>query len=411
MRAQITQSVTDRLRKYSSDIVKIDRRPLLDKNFSFPWKECAVSINEAFHLKISLESSELRWREGPDFNAGICSPFKTLNFVFPGICGQVSLLISITDIETAMETLLKVSSEKILAEDPSFLDQFWVFFQMQVVSCAQKIPAIASLGVRLKDSSPVQDGKYLCQDVALSIGGVRSLARLVMSVEFLDSWREQWLISQTNQELVDVDVDVAVEAARIRMTLDEIRDLNVGEVLLLKHPFYVPGSPKARIFLTYQNQPLFRAKLEEGRITILEMPLIHEAFLPQGGRAVEATMDQTMDDEESSVVEGAEASGPTDTEAVVPSVSAKSSAISAGLLHEPFEVDTIPLSVAVQIGTLRFSVKELSALQPGNILDLSVRPEDGVSLVANGAMFAKGTLVLVGDNLGVQITELFKVSK
>ena len=46
------------------------------------------------------------------------------------------------------------------------------------------------------------------------------------------------------------------------------------------------------------------------------------------------------------------------------------------------------------------------ALQPGNLLDLDVRPENGVTLVANGKVFGQGELILIGDNVGVRITEI-----
>ena len=203
-----------------------------------------------------------------------------------------------------------------------------------------------------------------------------------------------------------MDVDVAVEAARIQMTSEEVRNLEVGEFLLPQHAFYIPGSPKARVFLTYQEQPLFRAKLEDGKLTILEMPLVHEAFLPQGGHSVSSVTEELPEDEknlfEGEAIEEGAVSSEKDIE------SAKSEAISVGLLKEPFDVLKIPLSVSVQIGKLRLSVKDLSEMQRGNVLDMNVRPEDGVSLVANGAVFGKGSLILIGDNLGVQITEIYK---
>ena len=52
------------------------------------------------------------------------------------------------------------------------------------------------------------------------------------------------------------------------------------------------------------------------------------------------------------------------------------------------------------------SVEKLSSLQQGNLLDLDIRPENGVMLVVNGKVFGNGELVLIGDNVGVRIKEI-----
>jgi flagellar motor switch protein FliN/FliY len=44
-------------------------------------------------------------------------------------------------------------------------------------------------------------------------------------------------------------------------------------------------------------------------------------------------------------------------------------------------------------------------LKPGNVLELSVRPEQGVDLSIGGKKVAKAELVKLGDVLGVKILE------
>ena len=59
-------------------------------------------------------------------------------------------------------------------------------------------------------------------------------------------------------------------------------------------------------------------------------------------------------------------------------------------------------------GTLELgiSVQKLMELQAGNILELNIRPEEGVSLVINGRCVGKGELHRLGNTLGVRILEL-----
>jgi type III secretion protein Q len=78
---------------------------------------------------------------------------------------------------------------------------------------------------------------------------------------------------------------------------------------------------------------------------------------------------------------------------------------SASLGSEPIvEVAAMDLPVHIELLTVNLSVAQLSALQPGYVLDLPLPLMDApVRLVAYGQTVALGKLVAVGENLGVQI--------
>lgn len=76
--------------------------------------------------------------------------------------------------------------------------------------------------------------------------------------------------------------------------------------------------------------------------------------------------------------------------------------------EEPKEISSpedIPLSISVEVGSFQMSIKKLMELAPGNLLELGVRPENGVDLVFNGKCIARGELLRIGDTLGVRILE------
>lgn len=66
----------------------------------------------------------------------------------------------------------------------------------------------------------------------------------------------------------------------------------------------------------------------------------------------------------------------------------------------------IPLHIAVEVGRFNMTVEKMLELQPGNLLNLHIRPEDGVDLVVNGKRVGKGELLKFGDTLGIRITEV-----
>jgi flagellar motor switch protein FliN/FliY len=68
--------------------------------------------------------------------------------------------------------------------------------------------------------------------------------------------------------------------------------------------------------------------------------------------------------------------------------------------------DQVPMTVTVEVTRLRVSLDKLLQLSPGNVLELPVKPEQGVDLTINGKKVAKAELIKMGDALGVKILQI-----
>lgn len=68
-------------------------------------------------------------------------------------------------------------------------------------------------------------------------------------------------------------------------------------------------------------------------------------------------------------------------------------------------LNEIPLNVVIEVGRMQISVQKFLDLQPGNLLELGIHPENGVDLVVNGNVIGKGELIKIGDSLGVRIID------
>lgn len=66
---------------------------------------------------------------------------------------------------------------------------------------------------------------------------------------------------------------------------------------------------------------------------------------------------------------------------------------------------TIPVSV--RLGEATFAVRQLLQLAPGSVLKLDRMVGEPLDLYLRGIPFAKGQLVVVGEQLGVRVTEIF----
>ncbi|MFA0758390.1 MAG: hypothetical protein PVTTEEND_000259 [Candidatus Fervidibacter sp.] len=70
---------------------------------------------------------------------------------------------------------------------------------------------------------------------------------------------------------------------------------------------------------------------------------------------------------------------------------------------------SLELPVQVELGRVEVSLQELLELTPGSVLELDKAVGEPVDIYVAGRLIAKGEVVVVlGERLGVRITELIK---
>lgn len=420
-----TLNLASVLRSYSPKLFALDNKPLFDRTFAFPWAAFGKAVSTLFGVEISLSPQQMKWRDKKDLYEGLGAPTLPLAFTLPNVNGICTLAISRSDIELLMKETLHITLEQVLKEDPSFFDQFWLFCTLELGAAAQTVEPIKTLSPHLTTPAALTEEGYFSLDIEVSIAAQKSLVRLFLSPDFLKSWRELKAPAAKEPVVQNLTFQIAVEAGRTFLKASELPLLQAGDLLLIEHPFIIPGSDKSRVFLTHGGKPLFRAKLKDGGVNILEMPLQHEAFIPLGEMSManqdplpeapeESNLESTsgdlppnppeeaLEEEPFKEEEEKEEELPPMTEKEAVEMSKQASVIT----KKQVKLQDIPLPVAVQLTELTMTMGELAALQPGNMLDLDIRPENGVSLVVNGRVIAQGELVLIGENVGVRLQEI-----
>ena len=75
--------------------------------------------------------------------------------------------------------------------------------------------------------------------------------------------------------------------------------------------------------------------------------------------------------------------------------------------HPPTDVAALELPVTLEIVTLAMPLQQIGALQPGQVLELPLALADArVRLVVCGQTLGHGKLVVVGEQLGFQVSTL-----
>jgi type III secretion protein Q len=74
-------------------------------------------------------------------------------------------------------------------------------------------------------------------------------------------------------------------------------------------------------------------------------------------------------------------------------------------LHDP-DLDDLPVRLVFELGRVELSLGELQRLAPGALVPLGRPPDEPLDIMANGRRLGRGTLVQIGESLGVRIVSL-----
>lgn len=71
-------------------------------------------------------------------------------------------------------------------------------------------------------------------------------------------------------------------------------------------------------------------------------------------------------------------------------------------------VDTVKLDISVILGTTAMPIHQLLRMGRGAVIELDATEEDDVIILANDTPVAKGSVVVNGNRIGVEVRELIK---
>ena len=71
----------------------------------------------------------------------------------------------------------------------------------------------------------------------------------------------------------------------------------------------------------------------------------------------------------------------------------------------------IPLEVTVEIGRTKLTLRELLALSPGSVVELTKAADERLDVLVNGKPIARGEAVMVNDKFGVRLTDVISPSE
>lgn len=153
-------------------------------------------------------------------------------------------------------------------------------------------------------------------------------------------------------------------------------------------------------------------------------PLVELLASEPAGEEVKAEEPEAAEAPAAPEIEEPEESGQPEKEASPPSEEARAvaqpvqfSTLEAPAKAAPMPIPNldlvldVPMEITVELGRSRKSVREILELGTGSIVELDKLDGEPVDILANGKLFAKGEVVVIGETFGVRVVEIVSSSE
>jgi flagellar motor switch protein FliN/FliY len=71
----------------------------------------------------------------------------------------------------------------------------------------------------------------------------------------------------------------------------------------------------------------------------------------------------------------------------------------------------VPVTLSLEVGRAQMSVGHLLRLGPGSIVELDRGAGEPLDVLVNGALVARGEIVIVNDRFGIRLTDVLPVTR
>lgn len=424
------------LSQVSEEVKNLDSIPLLGTPPLFPWEEFSGLLSKSLQINdLKIIPVETKWREKETLlaelgNNPICYPLSVVPL-------EDHIYFAIPKEELRELLFLSIHSEPNLAslEQDELLGEFYQFLLLEAAQSLSKVKFDPELSLQLSEEPEVPETACLCFDIQIHTPAKNFKARLLCTPDLQKSFQKKYtsaLLSYPPGLSETLTVPVHLTCGSVTLSRKEWDGCSPGDFVVLDSCTVDPSQDKARVVLMVQNTPLFRGKIKDGNVKILEYPQLQEVQT-QMAKEHEDEFDEEFETEEGTAHEeesSFEDTDMADEHSEIGAVSHLESDVKEDLTENEKEEETshpspkhempksekasapsftkpedIPMTISVEVARIQMSLQQLMQLSPGNLLELNVKPENGVDLVVSGRCIAKGELLKIGDALGVRILD------
>jgi len=452
------------LKQISKEHLQKDDAPKFGHSPQFPWDEMALTLRKSLKdetFKIEPQTFE-RFDAGHLFEGLGINP-KILSIDLSPLGGNLWFAIAESELQRLISILLaKTEDASAIIIDSEHQKGVVTFLAYEVFNNFRQLDFGKGFTPHLLEDISTPEQSCYGQTFVFSFGNYSAFtARIIFSEDFRHSWKERYAERTVSAPISanfaeKLSVILHAEAGRTEITTRDWEMVSPGDFLLLSQCTVDPSKDKGRVMLTFQGRPMYRARLKDGSLKILEFPLYHEVEATMAEKTHEPDeneefegYDLDYDDDiehghehsehgseehhieddvsHASLEEGNEAHGGFDggfdelegdhelakesffeeshAEGHSEEAHTEASVSEPPKEQEPLTVDSLPLTIVIEVGRIQISVRKLLEMQIGDLLELDLDPDSGVDLVVNGVVVGKGELLKIGETLGVRLLD------
>lgn len=397
------------IKKVEGTLEAAKQIPLWGHPPAFPWKALSERLSHVLQidtLNISLEKTELVPEQQLLSGMGV-HPFIIPLELSP-LQGTVLWVISSEDMHK-LTTLALYQGPSAKGFSDSKLDEgFYQFLILEALYAIEQLGVYPDFSMKQVESKALPQSSAFCLDISLTIQRQKLWARLICPSDFHASFKSHFSLQKPplleSPMASEVDVVIRFEAGHTTLKLEEWEAISSGDFIVLDRCSFDPNTEKGTLTLVLEDTPLFQVRLKENSMKILDYAFYYEE---------DKTMDKSNPEDEEAKEEFLEGQEEF-AEEEIPVDAAEESSNHLWSAKDPenhtleklIGSKEIPIVLTVEVARLRMNLEKLLQLQPGNVIDLPIHPEQGVDLTIQGQRIARGELIKIGDALGVRILQI-----
>lgn len=423
------------LSQVSKELKTLDSIPLFGTPPAFPWEEFSHLLSKPLNIpELKIAPGETKWREKEDLFEGLGENHLCYSFAISPFEDPIYFAISKIELKNLLLLSIKSESDFASLEQEGWLEEFYKFLFLEVAHTLEKTSFDHDLSLRLLEEPKSPETPCLCLDIQILTPSQNFRGRLFYTPSLQKAFQKKYTPSHLSYPpgfSEAVTLPIHVTCGSVHLSRKEWGESSPGDFVILDSCTIDPEHDKARVVLMVQNTPLFRGKIKDGNIKILEYPQLQEVqtqmvkdyehedeefdhefdtdddFIHDEKSSFE---DTEMEDEHSDLTEShsdvKENHSFDDQElSEAPTQEQEPEKTELAPPSQFHKIDDIPMTITVEVARIQMSLQQLMQLAPGNMLELDVKPENGVDLVVNGRCIGKGELLKIGDTLGVRILD------
>jgi flagellar motor switch protein FliN/FliY len=340
-------------------LAKTQQLPSLEENFPFPWADASHAIGSGLKLSgINITSTRTAWKKHDQALQGLGEKVFIVSVEVAPIEGSVFFAMSEQDVAYLTSHSLIGGEHKEGFSNAKLREGFYHFLFLKALQAIDHLKVFkeTSFHFSLNHTLPMEEA--FCIDIDCALPEKTLHGRLICPQSFLTAFKAfqpmqkgTLLSSETTQ---NIELSLHCEVGHTSISQEEWDAIQVGDFVILDRCSYDPLEQKGSTTLMLGTSPLLIARMKPEGMKVLDF-----AFYKEEEPA-------------------------------------------------PEETPSSDLALTAEIGRVSIPLNKLLHLEPGMMIDLTMHPEQGVTITISGKKVADAQLLKLGETMGLRILNIVR---